>query len=441
MAEWECPICSFINPATTRICQVCDYNLDTGVQSTSVSAAPSSAAPSSAAPSSAAPSSAAPSSASTSAASYSGPKEINGDELFNIPRLSINYKESNRKKVDRFIAELRIPVLRRDLDDPPPSVFSGIIYERFNLMEIYGLSNLQRNEIAEINEGPTTEPYNPLEWNNNESLDYFIAKEFPTCPENTYIARDPELSTLCRRILEEEGREGFIIGEQHYDYTPKKFLIDNMAELRRCGVTHLFLEHFFYNTLIQRDLREGRMTNILNQTLDYKYHGSKGGYDFRELILSAWANNITVIGIDTDRSYTIGKIGKIKTEILDRKARVTAMNYVTRKIINDEKQGKFVALIGSAHLSKIPGECLGVADIFNVPSILFDTSKEGPPIINARDLNHGDIILSRVDYVYYSKEKRRANFKGGRRSRRSRRSKQIKKKNRLSFRHRKTKLK
>ena len=402
----KCPVCTASNPIGTEKCIVCDTIL-----------------------------------IPSSSGSSSAPILINGDKLFNIPIITLDYNESNKK----FIADLNIPIIEKNFDDILPDKFAAFIYNDVfrngKQISIAGLSDAQYLEIPEIKKSRRMK-YDPTEWNNNDSLDIFIAKEFPICPTNNYIARDPELSTLCTRILQEEGQDGFIIGEGHWDYTPKKFLIDNMAELKRCGVTHLFLEHFFYNTLIQRDLREKKMTYILDKTLDHKFKGSRGGYDFRELILSAWANNITVIGIDTDSSYTIGDIGKYtipgreKQQKAARKARITAMNYVADKIIKKEKQGKFVALIGSAHLSKIPDECLGLADILNVPSILFYPIGEKPPKINVRnfvDVGSGTII-SRVDYLYYIKDKKRNNFKGGRRNTR-------KIKHRRSIRHRKTKLK
>lgn len=333
-----------------------------------------------------------------------GVSELNKNELFIIPAVEIlsHISEDDAKSVTTL---LNIPYLGEvTYEDQLEHI--GLYTKKFSstttLMKIVGISGFEFTGKLNIpSEGLTLFYEMVKRWSNYGLIDKFIAKEFSTCPTNTYVAKNPELSSLCKRILEEEGQEGFIIGELHQDYTPKQFLIDNMTELKKYGVTHLFLEHFFYNSIIQRDLRERKMTEILDS---YLRTFESNNYNFRKLIESAWANDISVIGIDTDKSYIIPYTGNL--DPIDSKLRIPLMNIVANTIITREKRGKYVALVGETHVSKLEGNCLGLADVLNIPSIIFNSHDKDSPLeqINVRNftITAGERkeVLSRVDYVY-----------------------------------------
>jgi hypothetical protein len=176
----------------------------------------------------------------------------------------------------------------------------------------------------------------------------------------------------------------FCVGEVHSSPSPKRFLIENMSNLRDRGYSTLFLEHLFHNSVMQDALDEylkppadKEMPKDLQRyltSLDYGFSFPEDcdkNFNFCKLVEAAKNNGIRIVGIDTEQSYDMG-LSRYGAGGDDR---TKGMNCVAYNIIRSEaREGKWVALMGNTHIGKfdgVPGvsEMLGVAsvNIFNRP--------------------------------------------------------------------------
>lgn len=170
----------------------------------------------------------------------------------------------------------------------------------------------------------------------------------------------------------------FCVGESHSSAAPKRFLIENMETLKNQGYSTLFLEHLFYDSVMQDSLdeycnppKDKPMPKDLERYLTDlgKGYCPFGGYDeqfnFCTLVEAAKKHGIRIVGIDTEKSYQMGvtMFGAGGAE------RMKGMNFAAQEIIRKEaRTGKWMALMGNAHIGTMYG-VPGVSEIMGVPSI------------------------------------------------------------------------
>lgn len=213
-----------------------------------------------------------------------------------------------------------------------------------------------------------------------KNADTFFETLSPTLVELDLPVDDP--AKLVIKMLEDRKFPGVLIGEGHSDKNPKAMLIESMKSLKEAGVKTLFLEHLFFDTL-QPDVDHyfsldpgAKMPAMLEAYLDYLDRGFHIGKDdpngFKALVKAAHDNRIRVVGIDTSTSYAAGRTA-FGNEGPDR---IKVMNYEANRIIAEEaKGGKYVALMGSMHVStseKVPG----LSEILGCPNIVFIKNTE-----------------------------------------------------------------
>lgn len=227
-----------------------------------------------------------------------------------------------------------------------------------------------------------------------------LAKAFFLHRKAVEIQADPNVSlaTVIPSLLKEH--QGFCIGERHKEKAAKKFVIDNMHLLKQQGVTTLFMEHLFYDSTqswLDRyvQLPEGaKMPIYLENYLQLLSDGQTNGdtkandpnYNYVKVVQAAKEAKIRVVAIDTTVSYLAGTDDKkgVKQDL----NRYRAMNYVAAKIITQEKgRGKFVALMGSAHVATVGGQ-MGVSEVLGCPSVVIENRKKQPSLqVNVKNLH------------------------------------------------------
>ncbi|PJD97803.1 MAG: hypothetical protein CK425_01345 [Parachlamydia sp.] len=205
-------------------------------------------------------------------------------------------------------------------------------------------------------------------------------------------------SQLAKEILEKH--EGLVIGEIHSHITPKKFIIDQMQTFKECGVTTLFLEHLFYETL-QEDLdaffksSSDEFPLILNKILERPEIHPDKILNYKAMILAAKKAGIRVVAIDTNLSYQAGFDRDYGSQ---GPHRCEGMNYTAAEIIKKERgKGKFVLLVGSAHSSQCEG-VKGMREILDCPSLIISDAVKDDMEKNVENfvgkLKKVDVLLS-----------------------------------------------
>lgn len=215
--------------------------------------------------------------------------------------------------------------------------------------------------------------------------DDFIISHPKTFTKITDEQRSQNTSALLQNIL--KHNEGICIGEMHHDRSPKKLIIDNLEELKKQGLTTLYLEHLFYDSMQSRlDQYFKSDSQTLNpileaylKNLDTGFRVRDNNYDFLALVKAAKKAGIRVVGIDTTVSYYCGVSDK--TGVEDDQKRYLAMNSVATAIIEREQKlnpgGKYIALMGSGHVATVNEVNVpGIAELLSVPSIIVEPNEK-----------------------------------------------------------------
>ncbi len=182
------------------------------------------------------------------------------------------------------------------------------------------------------------------------------------------------------------GFEGACLGEWHSDKSARKFLFDNLELLKEFGVTTVFLESCFYDTL-QPYLDQYFESSSLDMPLivDAYLNDHESPAFFADFVRKAKRLNIRVVGIDTSLAFEIEN-GDTREEAGER---IMTMNFVAKKIIDHEKgRGKYIALMGGAHAPtmlvkkgkmNLAGDVAipGLADLLQCPYIGFCDTDDG----------------------------------------------------------------
>lgn len=198
---------------------------------------------------------------------------------------------------------------------------------------------------------------------------------------------------LIKHYLGDLQTEGLVVGESHSDTSPKDFLIRNMEELKKNGVSTIFLEHVFIDTM------QEELDNYLKGPPDAKFPVALEGHlkvheflqragtgikpseyegnTLKDVIIAAKKAGIRVVGLDTVTSYQSGTSEKFG--VTDASARLKGMNFVANEIVQNEKgKGKYVILCGLDHACTNSGDKVaGLNEILGVPTIaILDKNKK-----------------------------------------------------------------
>lgn len=188
--------------------------------------------------------------------------------------------------------------------------------------------------------------------------------------------------------------KGICIGEKHKHATPKQWLITHMRKLKNHGVNTIFLEHIFHDSMqVNLDKYFNAPTNqplppCLEAYLDQldEGHIEDPLYNFKHLVIAAKRAKIRIVAIDTTLSYYCGT--NDAEGVTDAKKRFMAMNYVAVQIMEREMKahpGKFVALMGSGHVSTCEG-VKGVAELIGCPSLIIEDSRSKSTQCNVKSM-------------------------------------------------------
>jgi hypothetical protein len=206
--------------------------------------------------------------------------------------------------------------------------------------------------------------------------------------------------------------DGLCIGERHDWINPKKYIIDNLPDMKKLGVKTLFIETLSYDLQAQLDdyfaSPSDEMPPFLQACLDAKDYGNglSGPYTYVNLVRKAKEEGIRVVGIDTCAAYESG--GDLSTT-QDTINRVKTMNYVGDKIIRHEKgSGKYVVFVGGLHGGSVrmkSGVTPGLADLLRIPFMMVADAEGSPTVkmnICGRDCGMQDLSLVAHMHIFSS---------------------------------------
>lgn len=190
---------------------------------------------------------------------------------------------------------------------------------------------------------------------------YLASVQTPPRPKLPELAREATPKQIIRGVF--ENSQGMVIGEAHSQVGSKKFLIDNMALLKREKVKVLYLEHFmtdFQQTDLDLFNRSGEMpatlkTYVRSLDLGFRLHGFER-YTFENLLLEAQRNGIRLQSIDCMASYR-----QAWAQAPSPVIRQQMMNFYAHEVIAADKgraASKWVALVGNSHANtfeQVPG--------------------------------------------------------------------------------------
>lgn len=204
--------------------------------------------------------------------------------------------------------------------------------------------------------------------------------------------------------------DGFIVGESHSDTGSKEFLIDNMDQIKRLGVSRLIME--FLSKVDQELIDEYNNSPAdapMPKWLELYLHAHDQGnhlpdqYGFRALIETAKQHGIRIIaGENTISQRSNGSSFK----------RIPVMNYITSEIVNEEKkkEGKTIVFCGSAHCTKHSSKDFGKEEITpglniltGLPAVVISESTTNQYVLKGtvearrQSISEIDILYKRVN--------------------------------------------
>ena len=231
-------------------------------------------------------------------------------------------------------------------------------------------------------------------------------------PKRTYIPqKNIPLAHIPSVLL--ENAQGFCLGEGHIFQSQIQFLINSMQDFRKLGVTKLFLEAVFYDSIIQNQLDDYFLdpdpSAEIPLLVRYRMSLGKYAHEHLELIRVAKRETIRIVGIDINLSYNAD--GSFEDPCIASRMRLIAMNYAATQIIQHEKgEGKFIALMGAAHGSKVEYidqglSVPGVADLLGIPFIVILDADIHNPAATSRHACRMRLdekrLLRNIDHFYF----------------------------------------
>jgi hypothetical protein len=185
-----------------------------------------------------------------------------------------------------------------------------------------------------------------------------------------------EIKSIFASLLSQS--KGLILGERHHHLSPKEILIEQMQSLYDQGVRTLFLEHCCYDTL-QEELDNFYKTKEASAFLKLFLSAGCGmavDTNYYALVDAAVQVGIRPVGLELSTTQKLGWSAWTGSEGANR---WIGMNVPAKQIIEREQgEGKFIALVGSAHVSYC-GNIAGLSELCGVPGMVIEDKKEGPP--------------------------------------------------------------
>lgn len=208
------------------------------------------------------------------------------------------------------------------------------------------------------------------------------------------IRDDGEMKGIFSSIL--NTYDGVVIGETHTDRMARNLIAECMSDFAEMGIKTLFLEFCCYDSAIQEELdtffKTKKASPFLEAFLNNGYGFAVGeGNSYYRLVKEAVQAGIRPIGLETARTR---HLGYEKREGARRNERMLGLNVPAVEIITKHRQdGKFMALVGSGHLS-YNDSVAGLSELCGVPNVLIESaslmnSKFGVEV-NVRNLNITD---------------------------------------------------
>ncbi len=193
----------------------------------------------------------------------------------------------------------------------------------------------------------------------SDARQFFESVQLPARPKPPELPREASPKQIIRSLYERS--HGVVIGEGHSQLGSKRFLIDNMALLKKQKVSVLYMEHFltdFHQADLDLFNRTGQMPASLEayaDTLDMGHFTDRAGrYTFKHVLIAAQKQRIRVQSIDCMASYRQAWDSAPLPQ-----TRQTMMNYFAHLTIDADQvvrgPGKWVALVGSTHSNTFEG--------------------------------------------------------------------------------------
>lgn len=176
-------------------------------------------------------------------------------------------------------------------------------------------------------------------------------------------------------IYHTQGFDGACVGEYHNEACANHFIFDNLPHLKELGITTIFMEDFKYELQYDIDLylHTGEFTPALKAFVN-QIDASYPLAPVSESLRKAKEAGIRIVGINSNACQS-DCYGTKNEQYLRRRYK---MHYLAEKIVHHEKgTGKFIALMGIHHSSRLVGESRmgissppGLAELLATPCII-----------------------------------------------------------------------
>lgn len=229
----------------------------------------------------------------------------------------------------------------------------------------------------------------------SDARQFLETAQLPPRPELPELPRESSPKQIIRSLYERS--HGLVVGEGHSQLGSKRFLIDNMALLKKQKVSVLYMEHFLTD-FQQAELgvfnRTGQMPKDLEAYVENLDEGHltdpSGRYTFKQVLIAAQKQGIRIQPIDCMASYRQAWEGVPLPQI-----RQKMMNYFAHLTIDADQAtrgpGKWIALVGSTHSNTYEG-VPGLSELQGAVGLRFEDIEIGKA--GTIDVDPGRTVVS-----------------------------------------------
>lgn len=217
-----------------------------------------------------------------------------------------------------------------------------------------------------------------------------ITTDFPTF--DNFTGSNEQIAEVFSSILAKH--RGFFVGELHADKSPKTALCAQMPLLAQAGVKNLFLEFICHDTL-QAELDDFFETKKPSKFLETFIKNGYGGAlnlksailcKYWELIEAAVEAGIRPVGLERSATQMLGYDDY--SGATSGPERMLGLNVGASEIIN-MYEGKFVALVGSGHVS-YHHDIAGLSELCSAPNVIIEDRAATKCEFNLKNFNMED---------------------------------------------------